>query len=108
MKALKPFLYVIYTLLFLCTLLMMYLNNILVANFELETTNKIWMYWACLGFVLLMLESVFENVHLSSVRRKHNKLNQENIELKAKLYDKHIAGSTSHTLPPSQIEHSRD
>ncbi len=94
MKSIKPFLYVIYTLLFICTLLMIYLNDSLVATFDVETTNRIWMYWALLGFVLLMLESVFENIHLSNVRRKHTRLDRENLELKAKLYDRHVSGET--------------
>ena len=108
MKSIKPFLYVIYTLLFICTLLMIYLNDSLVATFDVETTNRIWMYWALLGFVLLMLESVFENIHLSNVRRKHTRLDRENLELKAKLYDRHVSGEMpvqprkEERLPPSE------
>lgn len=92
MKSFKPFLYVIYSLLFVCTLLLIYNNNSLIATFDIERINRFWMYWALLGFILLMLESVFENIHLSNVRRKQDKLNRENTELKAKLYDKHVAG----------------
>ncbi|MDJ1502263.1 hypothetical protein [Xanthocytophaga agilis] len=102
MKSFKPFLYVIYTLLFLCTLLMAYLNDSIVATFTIEKVNQFWIYWAILGFVLLMLESVFENIHISSVRRKHEKLNRENNELKAKLYDRYVAGERTTLLPTSQ------
>lgn len=102
MKSFKPFLYVIYTLLFLCTLLMAYLNDKLINLVSIETTTQIWMWWAIAGFVLLMLESVFENIHISSVKRKHEKLNLENNELKAKLYDKYVAGERNTLLPTSQ------
>lgn len=104
MKSIKPFLYVVYTLLFISTLLMMYLNDSLVATFDIETANRIWMYWALLGFVLLMLESVFENIHLSSVKRRHTRLDRENLELKAKLYDKHVSGETPVRPPPTMPE----
>ncbi len=81
---------------------MMYLNESMIASFSIERVNQIWMYWALLGFVLLMLESVFENIHISSVRRKQEKLNRENTELKAKLYDKHVSGDSPTLLPSSR------
>jgi len=107
MKALKPFLYVIYTLLFLITILMMFNNESLIATFEQESMYRFWMYWALLGFILLMIESVFENIHLSSFRRKQEKLNQENTELKARLYDRHV-NSDNPTLTPSSRPYTRD
>jgi hypothetical protein len=106
MKSIKPFLYVIYTLLFICTLLMIYLNDSIVATFDIETTNRIWMYWALLGFVLLMLESVFENIHLSSVKRRQTRLDRENTELKAKLYDRHVGGEPT-VRPPTNYPEER-
>ncbi|MDJ1481244.1 hypothetical protein QNI16_12165 [Cytophagaceae bacterium YF14B1] len=102
MKSFKPFLYIIYTLLFLCTLLLAYLNDSIVATFTIEKVNQFWIYWSILGFVLLMLESVFENIHISSVKRKHEKLNLENNELKAKLYDRYVASERNTLLPTSQ------
>lgn len=79
--------YVIYTLLFIITVLGVIYNDSIIATFDLETSNTIWMFWALLGFILLMFESVLENVHLSSKNRSYNQLAKENTELKAKLYD---------------------
>lgn len=102
MKSFKPFLYVIYTLMFIITVTMIFLNESLIATFGQDVMYRIWMYWALIGFILLMLESVFENIHIASVRRKHERVNRENLELKAKLYDKHVAGDNTPILPATR------
>lgn len=79
--------YVIYTLLFVFIVMGVIYNDSLIATFGLETSHTIWMFAALVGFVLLMFESVLENVHLSSKNRSYNQLVRENTDLKAKLYD---------------------
>ncbi len=79
--------YVIYTLLFIATVLGVLYNDSIIATFDLETSNTIWMFWALLGFVLLMFESVLENIHLSSKNKSYAQLAKENTELKARMYD---------------------
>jgi hypothetical protein len=97
---------VIYTLMFLSTLLAIFSNESFIATFGEERMYRFWMYWALVGFVLLMLESVFENIHLANVRRKHARLDRENLELKARLYDKHVS-ATSPTAPLSRTAEDR-
>jgi hypothetical protein len=87
MTGFKKFLYVIYTLLFVATIGMVLYNESLEATFGQPTMYTFWMFWSLLGFSLLMLESVFENIHLWSVKRGTNRLERENTQLKAKLYD---------------------
>ncbi len=87
MTGFKKFLYVIYSLLFLATIGMVLYNSSLNATFGESTMYTFWMFWSLLGFGLLMLESVFENIHLWSVKRDTNRLERENTQLKAKLYD---------------------
>jgi hypothetical protein len=87
MSGFKKFLYVIYSLLFLATIGMVLYNSSLNATFGESTMYTFWMFWSLLGFGLLMLESVFENIHLWSVKRDTNRLERENTQLKAKLYD---------------------
>jgi hypothetical protein len=108
MKSFKPFLYVIYTLMFLITVLLMFNNDGLVELVGSDRAYRFWMYWALVGFILLMLESVFENIHISSVRRKHERLNRENLELKAKLYDKHVSGENPTMLPSRPYTDDKD
>lgn len=79
--------YFIYTILFVLVVVGVLYNDSLIATFDLETSNTIWMFAALIGFVLLMFESVLENIHLSSKNRTYNQLAKENTELKAKLYD---------------------
>jgi hypothetical protein len=87
MTGFKKFLYVIYTLLFVATIGMVLYNESLEATFGHPTMYTFWMFWSLLGFSLLMLESVFENIHLWSVKRGTNRLERENTQLKARLYD---------------------
>jgi hypothetical protein len=87
MTGFKKFLYVIYTMLFLATIGMVLYNESLEATFGEPTMYTFWMFWSLLGFSLLMLESVFENIHLWSVKRGTNRLERENTQLKARLYD---------------------
>lgn len=87
MTGFKKFLYVIYTLLFVATIGMVLYNESLEATFGQPTMYTFWMFWSLLGFSLLMLESVFENIHLWSIKRGTNRLERENTQLKAKLYD---------------------
>jgi hypothetical protein len=69
------------------TILGVIYNDSIIATFDLETSNTIWMFWALIGFVLLMFESVLENIHLSSKNRSYAQLAKENTELKARMYD---------------------
>ncbi len=108
MKSLKPFLYVIYTLMFLIVLTMIFLNESAIATFGQEGMYTFWMYATLVGFILLMLESVFENIHIASVRRKHDRVTRENLELKAKLYDKHVAGNDTSVLPTTIRPYTTD
>ncbi len=87
MSSFKKIMYVIYTALFILTVAGILYNDSLIHTFGLETSNTIWMFWSLLGFILLMAESVLENIHLSSKNRLNNQLSRENTELKAKLYD---------------------
>ena len=87
MTGFKKFLYVIYTLLFVATIAMVLYNESLEATFGEATMYTFWMFWSLLGFSLLMLESVFENIHIWSVKRGTNRLERENTQLKARLYD---------------------
>ncbi len=87
MSSFKKIMYVIYTLLFIATVLGVLYNDSLIATFDLETSNTIWMFWALLGFILLMFESVLENIHLSSKNKSYAQLAKENTELKARMYD---------------------
>jgi hypothetical protein len=87
MTGFKKFLYVIYTVLFLATIGMVLYNESMEATFGEATMHTFWMFWSLLGFSLLMLESVFENIHIWSVRRDTSRLERENTQLKAKLYD---------------------
>jgi hypothetical protein len=87
MTGFKKFLYVIYTMLFLATIGMVFYNQSLEATFGEATMYTFWMFWSLLGFSLLMLESVFENIHIWSVKRGTNRLERENTQLKARLYD---------------------
>jgi hypothetical protein len=87
MSSFKKFMYFIYTLLFVLVVLGVIYNDSLIATFDLGTSHTIWMFTALLGFVLLMFESVLENIHLSNKNRTYNQLAKENTELKAKLYD---------------------
>ncbi len=87
MSSFKKIMYVIYTLLFIATVLGVLYNDSIIATFDLETSNTIWMFWALLGFVLLMFESVLENIHLSSKNKSYAQLAKENTELKARMYD---------------------
>jgi hypothetical protein len=91
MTSFKRFLYVVYTLLFVLTIIMMIYNDSLVATFDAQTVHTFWMFWAVFGFVLLMLESVIEAIHHSSKNRNHSQLSRENLELKARLYDDMLA-----------------
>ena len=97
MTGFKKFLYVIYTMLFLATIAMVLYNESLEATFGQPTMYTFWMFWSLLGFSLLMLESVFENIHLWSVKRGTNRLERENTQLKAKLYDLE-AGNSDNTV----------
>lgn len=97
MTGFKKFLYVIYTLLFVATIGMVLYNESLEATFGQPTMYTFWMFWSLLGFSLLMLESVFENIHLWSVKRGTNRLERENTQLKAKLYDME-AGNRDNTV----------
>ena len=87
MGSFKKFLYVIYTLMLVITILGVIYNDSIIATFDLETSNTIWMFWALIGFVLLMFESVLENIHLSSKNKSYAQLAKENTELKARMYD---------------------
>lgn len=87
MNSFKKFMYVIYTIMFILTVVGIIYNDSLIATFDLETSNTIWMFWSLIGFILLMIESVLENIHLSSKNRTNAQLVRENTELKAKLYD---------------------
>lgn len=87
MSSFKKFMYFIYTILFVLVVLGVLYNDSLIATFDLETSHTIWMFTALVGFVLLMFESVLENIHLSSKNRTYNQLAKENTELKAKLYE---------------------
>lgn len=87
MSSFKQLLYTIYIILFVVTVIGVLYNESLIASFGLETSNTIWMFWALLGFVLLVLESVVENIHLTRKSRQQARLAKENTELKAKLYD---------------------
>jgi hypothetical protein len=87
MSSFKKFMYFIYTILFVLVVLGVIYNDSLIATFDLETSHTIWMFAALLGFILLMFESVLENIHLSSKNRSYNQIVKENTELKAKLYD---------------------
>ena len=97
MTGFKKFLYVIYTLLFVATIGMVLYNESLEATFGHPTMYTFWMFWSLLGFSLLMLESVFENIHLWSVKRGTNRLERENTQLKARLYDME-AGNRDNTV----------
>jgi hypothetical protein len=97
MTGFKKFLYVIYTLLFVATIGMVLYNESLESTFGQPTMYTFWMFWALLGFSLLMLESVFENIHIWSVKRGTNRLERENTQLKAKLYDLE-AGNRDNTV----------
>ena len=97
MTGFKKFLYVIYTLLFVATIGMVLYNESLEATFGEPTMYTFWMFWSLLGFSLLMLESVFENIHLWSVKRGTNRLERENTQLKARLYDLE-AGNRDNTI----------
>jgi hypothetical protein len=97
MTGFKKFLYVIYTVLFLATIGMVLYNESLEATFGQPTMYTFWMFWSLLGFSLLMLESVFENIHLWSVKRGTNRLERENTQLKARLYDLE-AGNRDNTI----------
>ena len=97
MTGFKKFLYVIYTLLFVATIGMVLYNESLEATFGQPTMYTFWMFWSLLGFSLLMLESVFENIHIWSVKRGTNRLERENTQLKAKLYDLE-AGNRDNTV----------
>jgi hypothetical protein len=87
MSSFKKFLYVIYSLMLVITILGVIYNDSIIATFDLETSNTIWMFWALIGFVLLMFESVLENIHLSSKNKSYAQLAKENTELKARMYD---------------------
>lgn len=87
MSSFKKFMYMIYTIMFILTIVGIIYNDTLIATFDLETSNTIWMFWSLTGFILLMIESVLENIHLSSKNRTNAQLVRENTELKAKLYD---------------------
>jgi hypothetical protein len=69
------------------TILGVLYNDSIIATFDLETSNTLWMFWALIGFVLLMFESVLENIHLSSKNKSYAQLAKENTELKARMYD---------------------
>jgi hypothetical protein len=69
------------------TILGVIYNDSIIATFDLETSNTLWMFWALIGFVLLMFESVLENIHLSSKNKSYAQLAKENTELKARMYD---------------------
>jgi hypothetical protein len=79
--------YVIYTVMLVVTILGVIYNDSIIATFDLETSNTLWMFWALIGFVLLMFESVLENIHLSSKNKSYAQLAKENTELKARMYD---------------------
>ena len=87
MTSFKKIMYVIYTLMLVLTILCVLYNDSIIATFDLETSNTIWMFWALIGYVLLMFESVLENIHLSSKNKSYAQLAKENTELKARMYD---------------------
>jgi hypothetical protein len=87
MTSFKKIMYVIYTLMLIITILGVLYNDSIIATFDLETSNTIWMFWALIGYVLLMFESVLENIHLSSKNKSYAQLAKENTELKARMYD---------------------
>lgn len=87
MTSFKKIMYVIYTLMLILTILGVLYNDSIIATFDLETSNTLWMFWALVGFVLLMFESVLENIHLSSKNKSYTQLAKENTELKARMYD---------------------
>jgi hypothetical protein len=107
MTSIKRILYIFYTLLFILTLAMAFYNESLLATFNREAMYTFWMYWALFGFVLLMFESVLENVFHSQINRSNRKLLHENNELKARMYDEMMRTRTGEVPPPIQTQENR-
>ncbi|MGK7394262.1 MAG: hypothetical protein ACNS62_06805 [Candidatus Cyclobacteriaceae bacterium M3_2C_046] len=90
MKKFKTIFYIIYLLFILTSLIL------LITEWEFLSTSfgllPVWMpYLIILGMLLIITEWIVENIHIKQLKNKITKLEKENLNLKAKLFDQEEA-----------------
>jgi len=90
MRKFKRVFYSIYFLFLVISVLSSFNSEYMMNSLGIIGTILFLKYWVGLGFGLLTVEWIVENIHIKKLKSKLSILQKENTEIKARLYDLEI------------------
>lgn len=87
MKRFKTIFYVVYFLFLLVTLGFVFYLDTMFDRFGMMNFLDFLQYWAFFGILLYIGEWTLENVHIRRLKTRIRRLEKDNLNLKAKLFD---------------------
>ena len=89
MKKIKLILYILIAIYLAITVLLVINQDMVLDRFNIgiiQTINYLTT-WLAFGMVLFLLEVIVENIHITRLKRKLSRIEKDNLNLKAKLFD---------------------
>ena len=87
MKRFKTFFYIVYFLFLIVTVFFVFYYDYLFDRFGMMSFVNFLQFWALLGMVIFLTEWIVENIHIKRLKSRIAKLEKDNLNLKAKLFD---------------------
>ncbi len=87
MKALKNFIYILYALFIVLSILLIFFDEAILGLFNVANDPEFWKGWLILALLLFILDIIVENIHLAARQREMARLQRELDKVKARYYD---------------------
>ena len=87
MKRFKTIFYILYFLFLVVSVFLIFYYDFIRVRFTTQSYVNFLQFWALLGLVIFLTEWIVENIHIKRLKGRISKLEKDNLNLKAKLFD---------------------